>query len=314
MAKLWGRLTGGLARARRPFVYALAVIGGITVAVVVLLFGAAFGVLWALSSGGARATVSLPSNRGAEPLVLDIQSARVGQELQKQALAGQVNTTVEVYAWPLGFRVLSVNLAAQIPLASLLGGGLPGGLSTGPRPAPGTPSGAATGAPPAAGTGAQAFSAPDLLFGPLASKTLQDALASVPSSELSGLLGGAYQAILPGLYDGNQGMTLGQVFARDPQTFLQRVKQFVPRAQLEATIQKSFQPLASMSVSDIQAMLPPDQLRAVLGDDYKAFMDRMSGGDPKKTLAQAIADDPTKLLDLLPRLDSAAQRGVLPTR
>ncbi|MDO8751378.1 MAG: hypothetical protein Q7K03_09600 [Dehalococcoidia bacterium] len=306
MAKLSSRLAGGLARARRLLFYVLAVIGGITVAAVVLFFGAAFGVLWALSSGGARATVSLPSNRGAEPLVLDIQSARVGQELQKQALAGQVNTTLEVYAWPLGFRVLSVNLAAQIPLASLLSGGLPGGLPGVPSPAPG--------APPATRAGAQAFSAPDLLFGPLANKTLQDALASVPSSELTSLLGGAYQAILPGLYDGNQGMTLGQVFARDPKGFLQRVKQFVPRTQLEATVQRSLQPLASMSVSDIQAMLPPDQLRAILGNDYKAFMDRMSGGDPRKTMASAIADDPTKLLDLLQRLDSAAQRGVLPTR
>ncbi|GEM_PF-6014174 len=314
MAKLWRRLAGELARARRPLLYVLAAIGGITVAAVVLFFGAAFGVLWALSNGGARATVSLPSNRGAEPLVLDVQSARVGQELQKQALAGQVNTNVDVYAWPLGFRVLSVNLAAQIPLAALLSGGLPGGLASSPRPVAGAPSGATTGAPPATRAGAQAFSAPDLLFGPLASKTLQDALASVPSSELSGLLGGAYQAILPGLYDGNQGMTLAQVFARDPQTFLQRVKQSVPRAQLEATIQKSFQPLASMSVSDLQAMLPPDQLRAILGDDYKAFMDRMSGGDPRRSLAQVIADDPTKLLDLLPRLDSAAQRGVLPMR
>ena len=314
MATLSSRRAGGLARARRLLLYVLAVIGGITVAVVVLFFGAAFGVLWALSSGGARATVTVPSGRDAPPLVLDIQSARVGQELQKQALAGQVNTTLEVYAWPLGFRVLSVNLSAQIPLASLLSGGLPGGLPGGPSPAPGAPTGAPTGAQPAAGAGGQAFSAPDLLFGPLASKTFQDALASVPSSELTSLLGSNYQAILPRLYDGNQGMTLGQVFARDPQTFLQRVKQFVPRTQLEATVQRSLQPLAAMSVSDIQAMLPPDQLRAILGDDYKAFMDRMSGGDQKKTLAQVIADDPTRLLELLQRLDSAAQRGVLPTR
>ncbi|MEK7681319.1 MAG: hypothetical protein AAB369_00655, partial [Chloroflexota bacterium] len=151
MAKLWGRLTGGLARARRPLVHVLAVIGGITVAVAVLFFGAAFGVLWALSSGGARATVSLPTGKDTPPIVLDVQSAGVGQELQKQALAGQVNTTLDVYAMPFGIKVVSVNLSAQIPLAALLGGALPGVAPSAPRPTPGTPSGAATGAPPAAG-------------------------------------------------------------------------------------------------------------------------------------------------------------------
>lgn len=315
MAQFWNKLKGGLRRARRPVLYVLAGIGAFAVAVAVLFFGAAFGVLWALSSGGARATVSLPTGKDTPPIVLDVQSAGVGQELQKQALAGQVNTTLDVYAMPFGIKVVSVNLSAQIPLAALLGGALPGVAPNVPRPAPGTPSGVLPqGSPPSTASGGQAFNAPELLFGPLANRTLQDAVASVPSSELTRLLGPDYQAILRQLYANDQMRTLGQLFAQDPQGFLQRVKQTVPRTQVEAMVQQAFQPLASMSTSDIQAMLPPDQLSAILGNDYKAFMDRMSGGDPRKTMASAIADDPTKLLDLLQRLDSAAQRGVLPSR
>jgi len=126
------------------------------------------------------------------------------------------------------------------------------------------------------------------------------------------MLGPDYQAILRQLYADDRTRTLAQVFLQDPQGFLQRVKQTVPRAQIEGMMQQSFQPFASMTSSDLQLLLPPDQLKAILGDDYQAVMARLSGGDPRKSLASAIAEDPTRLLELVPRLQDAARRGVLP--
>lgn len=310
-----GKIKGGLKRARRPVLFVLAGIGAAVVAAVILLVGGALGVLWTFSRGDARATVTLPSDKGGPPIVLDIQGARLAQEMQKQATAGLVEATVDLYAGPFNIKVVSLNLSARIPLAALLGGGLPGGPppvglpfgGPGRPPSPGGPP------PTTMGAAGQEGAIAGMLFGPLADRTLPDALSSVPAGELARVLGPDYRAILPQLYADDRVKTLAQVFAQDPQGFLQRVKQTMPRAQIEGMVQQSFPPFASMTSNDIQGLLPPDQIRAVLGDDYQAFLTRLSGGDPRKTLATAIADDPARLLELMTRLQDAAQRGALPT-
>ncbi|MBI2847194.1 MAG: hypothetical protein HYX82_04850 [Chloroflexi bacterium] len=296
----------------------------------VLLVGGFLGAYWYFTHNQVKATMSIPitDEKGqTRNVVLDLTNEEwiSKEDLQRVLNEGVVQTHFQFFVGPKDFKVGGMRLVVRVPIEQFVGDltdslrgeligtaqekGLIGDTVAKLEEELGVEHplglnltkmiqdavGGALGAGPA-----------QFLFRGEAGKTATDLLA-MPKEDLIKLFGPDYQRVINDIFAGATDKTLAEVFSQDPKRAMDIMKNEVPPQNLRDMANTLFGEQAKQTMGQIQASVPPEQLKTFFGEDYLAEMQRVFGGSTTKTLGDVFVEDPWKVVEIIER----TQKGML---